>query len=216
MSLSQEWNCYSDAFVANAHQLLAWGYEGARAKITPNHDEPTITGLVVVAIKHKLNSRDIPLHWCFWDVHENPPVSETGLTGKNRPLPDMIIKFADHRPRLEFTCEAKRLKVNDCPIGEYVGVDGLQCFLRGDYASQCPMGAMIAYVQSDTPPAWADKLAAKFAADSTGSLRIKRKLHYIPILSCLPHEWTSEHERESQLPIRIYHIFLDCCSNQAN
>jgi hypothetical protein len=149
-------------------------------------------------------------------VHENPPVNETGLTGKHRPLPDMVIKFAGDRPRLEFACEAKRLKASQFSIGEYVGADGLQCFLRGDYASQCPMAAMIAYVQSDTPAAWADKLIGRFDEDSTGLLHITRKLCREPILSCLADEWTSEHTRDSRSPIKIYHIFLDCCSSQAS
>ncbi|MHB9036375.1 MAG: hypothetical protein ACYC64_06885 [Armatimonadota bacterium] len=209
--LSPEWDCYYDAFIRDAHQMLVWGYDGAKNRISADDEEPAITGLIVAAIEDKLNDVDTPDYYDKYQPHENKPDNKTGRKGKHRPMPDIMICFSGCRPRMEFYVEAKRLRANGFPIGEYIGEDGLQCFLRGDYACDCLSAAMIAYIQSDTPERWFTQLDNRFSSDTSKSLGIKTELGQTSVLSDLPHEWVSEHSRNDSTNIRIYHIFLDCC-----
>lgn len=212
-TLSPDWDCYYDAFIRDAHQLLVWGYEGAKDKITSADEEPVITGLIVAAIEDKLSDVNTPDYYDKYQPHENKPDNKTGRKGKHRPMPDIMICFSGCRPRIEFFVEAKRLKANGFPIGEYVGKDGLQCFLRGDYACDCVSAAMIAYVQSDTPDRWFAQLDNRFSSDNLKTLGIKSKLNQVSVLSDLNYEWVSEHSRNGSKRITIYHIFLDCCNH---
>jgi hypothetical protein len=190
-------------FIRDAHQLLAWGYEDAirNGKISFNDDETTITGHIVKAIEDRLRNPNTNENYDRYEVHENKPDNKTERVGKYRPLPDIIIRYIP-KPfgRPEFTFEAKRLKSNGHPIGIYVGADGLQCYTRCDYASDCEAAAMVAYLQSHTPKYWFNQL----------SKRRGIALTKVEVLPCLPHEWTSEHMRDNNRSITIYHIFLNC------
>ena len=209
--LSPEWDCYFDTFVRDAHQLLAWGYEGVKDRIQSDDEETKITSLIVAEIEHRLNDPNTPDYYDKYEPHENKPDNKTGRVGKRRLLPDITIRFSGRRPRPEFTFEAKRLKANGFPIGEYVGKHGLQCFLRGDYACDCEAAAMVAYIQSDTPDHWFRRLDDRFRKDVSAKLRIKTALQPVSVLQSLPYEWVSEHERDDNSRMKMFHIFLDCC-----
>ncbi|WP_204103680.1 MULTISPECIES: hypothetical protein [Spirulina sp. CCY15215] len=143
-------------------------------------------------------------------VDEERPILGEGRKGKHRRRLDIVVECSIFQPRLEYIFEAKRLRKNSCPIGEYTGEDGLQRFINGIYASECPEAAMIAYIQSDDCDRWEKQLKGKFDKDSENILKIKQKLQRVIVIEDIPYEWLSEHERATGKPILIHHIFLDC------
>ena len=71
-------------FRRHVHELLAWGYEDAKSRITHNHEEEEITGFITEAIQNRLVTADCP-RWCErYALKENNPVPGKGLTGKRR------------------------------------------------------------------------------------------------------------------------------------
>ena len=195
-------------FRINSHQLLAWGYEDALPQIHGNLKEEEITGIIVEAIRERLDNPRTPKKFRRYDIHEEKPVAVEGRTGKKRRRLDLVIVSGHNCPRPQYIFEAKRLRKNGYPISKYVGKEGLQCFIKGVYASQYPEAAMIGYLQSDDAIYWENELYRSFK--DSPDLCIKRLLQKTQVLSSITDVWTSEHERQENDSILIYHIFLDC------
>lgn len=156
---------YDSSFRPDAHQLLAWGYEDALPKIHCTLKEEEITGFIAEAIEERLDEPSTPRKFRRYDIHEEKPIAVEGRTGKKRRRLDLVI-ICSHgcpSPRPQYIFEAKRLRKNGYPIGKYIGEDGLQCFIKGIYASEYPEGTMIGYVQSDAPSYWESELKRSFA-----------------------------------------------------
>ena len=203
------WGSYNDSgFRINAHQLLAWGYEDALPQIHGNLKEEEITGIIVEAIRERLDNPRTPKKFRRYDIHEEKPVAVEGRTGKKRRRLDLVIVSGHNCPRPQYIFEAKRLRKNGYPISKYVGKEGLQCFIKGVYASQYPEAAMIGYLQSDNAVYWETELHRSFK--DSPDLCVKQLLQKAQVLSSITDVWTSEHERTGNDSIIIYHIFLDC------
>ncbi len=206
---------YFYGFRRDAHQLLAWGHQEALPKIHCNLNEEEITGLIVEAMREKLKDPSIPER--FYDrysVGEEKPLAVEGRTGKRRRKLDIVVESSLPREiRPEYIFEAKRLRKNGYPIGKYIGEDGLQCFIKGIYATQYPEAAMVGYVQSDTASYWESELKRSFDGNPKNDLRIKQLLHKVQVLSSMSDVWVSEHERITGSEIAVYHIFLNCSAS---
>lgn len=207
-------NSYFYGLRRDAHQLLAWGHEQALPKIHCNLAEEEITGLIVEAMREKLKDSTIPER--FFDrysVGEEKPLAVEGRTGKHRRKLDIVVESNLPREvRPEYIFEAKRLRKNGYPVGNYIGVDGLLCFVEGVYASQYPEAAMVGYIQNSVASYWISELKRRFDRDKDkkNDLRIVRFLKKAQVLSSMPNVWFSEHERKDGDSITIYHIFLNC------
>lgn len=211
--LANEWiTFYNSAFHRDAHQLLAWGYEDARSTIRSDHLEEPITGFIVKAIKKRLDDPITPRRFARYFVDEEEYVRETDKTGRSRQRIDIVIECSWKLPRPEFMFEAKLLRKGGFPIGRYTGDDGMQCYIRGEYAADYPAGAMVAYVQSDTFDYWYAQLEHTLNADKKGDLFVITSLHPSAVVTGLPDEWASRHKRVNNSDIDIFHIFLDCSS----
>ena len=201
----------------DAHQLLVWGHQEALPRIHCNLAEEEITGLIVEAMREKLKDTAIPER--FYDrysVGEEKPLAVEGRTGKRRRKLDIVVESNLPREvRPEYIFEAKRLRKNGYSIGKYVGEDGLQCFVKGVYASQYPEAAMVGYVQSDTASYWESELKRSFDGDPNNDLRIIQLLQKVQVLSSMLNVWVSEHERVTGSSIATYHIFLNCSESSA-
>lgn len=208
-------NSYDFGFRRDAHQLLAWGYQDTLAEIHCNLQEEEITGLIVEAMEKRLDNPSTPEKFDRYSVDEEKPIAVEGRKGKKRRRLDLVVVSGHSRPRAKYIFEAKRLRKNGFPIGEYVGEDGLQCFVKGIYASQYPEAAMVGYVQSDTTSYWESELKRKFHGDLNNDLRIIQRLQKVQILSSMPDVWVSEHERITGSSIAVYHIFLNCSASSA-
>ena len=196
-------------FRRDSHQLIAWGYMAIRAKINPETDEPTITDFLVRAMKEKLKDPYLNARFMRYSVHENPPIPTNGRIGKHRHMPDIVIESNTPRTiRPEYVFEAKRLATSSYSIGEYLGEDGLQLFIDGIYGCDCPQVCMIGYIQKGTFEHWEKELCKKLPI--TTELLTKKKPEKIKVIDDLEYEWVSEHDRQTQKPVTVYHIFLDC------
>jgi hypothetical protein len=203
-------DAYDYGFRRDAHQLLAWGHQDASPQIHCDLMEEEITGLIVEAIDRRIDDPTTPEKFLRYYIEEEKPISVEGRTGKSRRRLDLVVVSGHSRPRPKYVFEAKRLKKSDCTIGDYVGEDGLQCFIKGVYASEYPEAAMIGYIQNANAGYWEKELNRSFDKDKQNNLAIKQALVKAPFLDSMPDVWVSEHKREQSISIIVYHIFLNC------
>ena len=202
---------YNNRFRQDAHQLIAWGYRDAAPQIHSDLVEEEITGFIVEAIEKRLDDPYTPERFDRYSIDEEKPIAVEGRKGKKRRRLDLVVASGHFRPRPKYVFEAKRLRKNGYPIGKYIGEGGLQCFVKGVYASEHSEAAMIGYLQSDDAIYWETELHRSFKHSS--DLCIKQLLQKAQVLSSITDVWTSEHERKENDSIIIYHIFLDCSTS---
>ncbi len=200
-------NAYDYGFRRDAHQLLAWGHQDAFPQIHCDLREEEITGLIVEAIERRIDNPTTPEKFLRYYVEEEKPISVEGRTGKSRRRLDLVVVSGHSRPRPKYIFEAKRLRKNGYPIGKYIGEDGLQCFSKGVYASEYSEAAMVAYLQSDTASYWEKELKRSVKEDLSCTKQPSEK---VLVLDSIPDVWISEHKREQNISIIVYHIFLNC------
>ncbi len=212
--LSDLWDFYGEAFRFHSHQLLAWAHSDIHSHLHPELDEPSITGLLAEAMKSRLNfhpdTPDAYLHYCIGDQE---PHSPDGELGNDRLRFDVSVIRSGIRPRLSFVFEAKRLRTGGFPIGKYVGEGGMDDFISGRYASDCPEAAMIGLYQNKDIGYWHTELCRAFADDleaTPSKLRTTTGPHAVLVLADLGDELESVHDRPNGLPLRLFHAFLDC------
>src|SRR5581483_2390114 len=95
---------------------------------------------------NRLNDPASP-DWCdMIDILDDPPIPGGGRTGRGRWRPDLIFKSMERRPRPTYHFEAKRLRAQG-NVKEYLGADGLGCFISGKYASESDEagGSLVAF-----------------------------------------------------------------------
>lgn len=202
---------YDGAFREHVHQLLAWGYEDARPEIDGSKEEEEITGFLCDAIQARLNSPGTPAVYDRYSVHNEAPVRGQPNTGKRRKRLDVVMECGGGiKPRPEFMFEAKRLAKGTHTISAYVGKDGLQCYTCNQYASEYTSAGMLGYIQSDNSQYWHGELSRKFSADTINEYKVVNGLAEISVLSELSDEWVSEHGRDNNTNIKVFHIFLGC------
>lgn len=203
---------YWSAYRQHVHTLLAWGYADSRHRVKAEHQEPAITGFIVEAIQSRLDDPDSP-DWCDTiDIHDDPPIPGGGRTGRDRWRPDLIFKSTAgrRRPRPLYHFEAKRLRIQGS-VNEYLGVDGLGCFLSGKYASESDEAGMLGYVQCDDVGIWAARLQSAIDQDfqNKNELLLLLPQRSMQIIDSFHQEWISKHVRNIGRNIVIHHILLD-------
>lgn len=204
---------YWFAYRQHVHVLLAWGYADSRHRVQVKQEEPDITGFIAEAIKDRLNDLNSP-DWCDnIGIADDPPIPGGGRTGRSRWRPDLIFEQTGRRPRSKYYFEAKRLHKRQS-VKEYLGKDGLGCFLRGEYAQECDEAGMLGYVQSDDIDICKRKLHVAIEKDfkDKNEYLLLSLQHHIQIIDDFPQEWMSHHDRLAGKSIVIHHILLDYCT----
>lgn len=205
---SKNTTAYRKVFLEHVHQLIQFGY----SRLTPaNHvadDEPAITGHLVDSMNDVIDDKKSPRWARFYSVHDDPPVRHQTKTGKRRKRVDIRFDSIESIPRTRFFLEAKRLGKKN-PVGDYLGDEGLGCFLSDEYAVSEPDGGMLAYVQDKDAVHWASSLLKrigkaknKYAVCANGAWKTIR------FAGGPAHTFTSRHTRKSGNRIDIYHSFL--------
>jgi hypothetical protein len=202
---------YWSTYRRHVHTLLAWGYKDSRNRVLVDHEEPDITGFIAEAIQDRLDALESP-PWCDQiALKDDPPVPGGRRTGRKRWRPDLIFESLEgRRPRPRYHFEAKRLR----KVGsekDYLGKEGLGCFLRGMYASESHEAGMLGYVQSDDLNAWTSKVQSAIDQDfqNGNKMLLLSPQQTITIIDAFPHEWMSKHTRQTSENIVIHHILLD-------
>lgn len=204
---------YWSVYRQHIHTLLAWGYANSRNRVQARHDETAITGFIAEAIQDILDDLDSP-PWCNQIViKDDPPIPGGGRTGRKRWRPDLIFESVERRPRPKYHFEAKRLRKQQS-INEYLGEDGLQCFISGRYAHESDEAGMLGYVQCDSVNIWMEKLQVAINQDSQGKneLLLSSPPCNIQVVDAFPQEWMTRHGRHSGKSIVVHHIPLDFCA----
>lgn len=195
------------AFRRHCHHFLAIGYQEALPRILTEPDEETdITGYICEALKDWFRAH--PKESAGFDVHDDPPLRQSGKTGKRRARTDIIITFAAG-VRPEFFFEAKRLHRKKAVGSRYTAAGGMGCFISGRYASNYTEVAMIGYVQTDTLERWHGELQER-VQDEGGDLKLETTEAGVRFESAFPLEWASTHRRDERSAVRVFHILLDC------
>lgn len=213
-TLGELWGFYGEVFRLHAHQLLAWSYADVRPRLTPEMEEPDITGLLADGIKFRLNYHpDTPEEYLHYWPGDQEPTSPNGQLGKARLKLDITVIRTGIRPRLSFIFEAKLLCTGGFPIGKYIGDGGMGDFLDCRYGADSPESAMVGLFRNKDIAYWQGELKRVFDEDRAAAaprLRTKENLSEVCILASLPNELQSLHMRNNGADIRVYHIFLDC------
>jgi hypothetical protein len=216
--LESVWDDYPDTFRKDAHQLLAWSYTDTRPGLAEARDEYEITGLLTDGMNARIDSPQTPERFTHYAIHNEKPTSPSGELGKRRPKLDIQIECGGMRPRPRFTFEAKRLRDDaKSSIGDtmrhYLGMDGIQRFVRGQYVPETPEAAMLGCIQAHDAEFWFIKVGNAFESDtSKGGNRYAMigGLQHANIIADFPDERVSVHARAAGNAIRIFHLFIDC------
>jgi hypothetical protein len=151
-------------FVRRVHQLLQLGYERLTPAAHVNEQEPAITGFLVEAINAVLNDR-ARIWMRLFSIHDDPPENDGLRKGKKRKRIDLRIDSAHFSPRARYRFEAKRLGKRH-RVAAYLGVEGLGCFLTGDYARDDDEAGMLGYVQSGDLGEWGERIGDELGKKS--------------------------------------------------
>ena len=98
-------------------------------------------------------------------------------------------------------------------IDEYLGEDGLLCFLSGKYAHESSEAGMLGYVQCDNINTWVKRLQLAIDQDhhDKNVFRLLPPQRSIQVVDAFPQEWLSNHSRHTGKSIFIHHLLLDYC-----
>ena len=100
------WAIYQQAFREDVHQLLAWGYEDARSRITPDAEEEVITAFIAEGIDGRIDDLRTPERFSRYSIHNVHFVSPGGQTGKRQLKLDLMLEQCGIRPKHRFIFEA--------------------------------------------------------------------------------------------------------------
>lgn len=154
---------YRQVFLGRAHELLQLGYLRLTPANLANEEEPAITGELVKGITEVLDDPNSEEWIRLFSVHDDPPVDSLVRKGKRRRRVDIRVDSAVTRPRSRLSFEAKRLSPSHS-VQDYLGSDGVGCFLTSEYGADDPDGGMLGYFQCGTADIWAQKLEAAINA----------------------------------------------------
>ena len=215
--VSSNVNDYDRLFIPRVHRLIKLGYDRFEAEAFAEDEETAITGDLIEAIDAVLD--DPAEEWMrFYCAHDDPPENEPGKRGrerrrvKRRKRVDIRFLCSETSPRTRFRFECKRLGPKHSEK-QYLGEEGLGCFLCGDYARDDTRAGMLGYVQSDDEQTWAAKLEQLLLAeDAAHSVLPGRGWRHESVIPELPHTYRSNHRRgKGMKPIEIYHTLLRFC-----
>lgn len=203
---------YREVFVSRIHELLRLGYERMTPASHANAEETAITGDFVASINSVLDERRE--EWMLaYSVHDDPAENDGRRKGKHRKRLDLRFDSAFSSPRSRFRFEAKRLGKGHS-VKKYLGSEGLDCFLRGDYARNESHAGMLGYIQSGNIDDWGSEIDSELKRDpKTYQVDSSFKYAKMPIRECNGVSChRSRHQRKAiGRDILIDHVLLAFC-----
>ena len=202
---------YLTSFFNNCLRLL--GKAHIRLDLPPLRDEqePAITDRLVRDMIALVEDDGAPAWMGNLIPLDDPPQDSPDRFGKAQRRIDIEFVLVRRGPRPRFHFEAKRLYRSDS-VREYLGPEGLELFVLGEYARSQDAGGMLGYVQTDRTADWERRIGAGLNAsrerlcvcegtdfEESKSLRELESVHL------------SYHERNSVgRSILMYHTLLLC------
>ncbi len=203
---------YREVFVSRVHQLLELAYRRLDPRGFGTYQETAITGELVRVMDEVIDDPGSPEWVRHFSVHDDPPVNAPGRLGRSRKRLDIKVVSSYRLPRSRFSFEAKRLGKEN-PVADYLGAEGLGCFIAGDYAREEPDAGMLGYVQCDTLDDWAKNLGEKIGAAAQGLCLVADHAWKLsPFRGGPARTYHTRHVRSSVGgSIDVYHTLLVCC-----
>ena len=201
---------YRTSLVRRSHEILKMGYDLIDPPSLADCDEETITGRLTKAMQDALEDLDAPSWTKSFSAEEERPVNDSDREGKHRLRIDIEVIKHTSGPCPRFRFEAKRLR-NSTSHRDYLGVDGLGCFLDGRYAAGDPDAGMLGYVQDGTASVYRNSICdallnepSRFGVAQGGELNECRIVRGLDTHASL-------HHRSGGLPsIMVFHTLLTC------
>ena len=188
------------------------GYERIRNENHSSSEEDWITQRIVEEVRRYLRSPDCPRWAERYSVHDQVPQSVPGKPTKKRPKIDIQIESVGRRGT-EYHIEAKRLRTDDprC-VSNYLD-EGLARFLVEDYARESDEGAMLGYVQANSPAEWKDEILESLRNDTAKYRQTPSTAGMVDSTICRGLETIgcSTHTRPTLCDVAIFHSLLDFC-----
>jgi hypothetical protein len=139
------WGLFPDGWPGEVLQFVIDVWEDFRLPVSVKL-EPRITKLLTGAIqdKYEAEGRD-------WFVIPEAPAWDT--SGKETSRTDIrLYPPGPKRREICFVLENKCLNTPKSKAAEYVGKDGMMCFVSGKYSNQLPCGGMLGFVRDGNVP----------------------------------------------------------------
>ena len=209
---------YAAQFRHQCHQLIAFGYRAIRGEGHSESKENFITQRLKQAIQTGQSDGVLPKWADHYSVQDQIQVDVPGREVDERPIIDIHLESNESRRRPVYHFEAKRLRTaRTDSLSEYVGKGGLGMFLVEKYGRMGDEGAMLGYVQSESPAYWAEKISGKLQPDPPGNHRLTADGTWtrVSLIAELEHTYATRHTRPTLHNITIYHTLLDFCGNTA-
>jgi hypothetical protein len=198
------------AFIGNVHRLLLLGYRSLDNTKYQNANENLLTQTLAAALRRATEDMRNPRWTSYFSIHEKQKQDDGKFQGNSRLELDIVFERTQRGAHPHFVIEAKRLG-RTCPIGKYLGAQGLGAFISGEYANEHDDAGMLGYVQSKTLRDWSCSLESKLAASP-------RRYSVEPNGTWQNHRFRggptttfrSRHARSlGRKPITVYHTLLD-------
>ena len=188
------------------------GYQRLNSAKYRDRDEPEITGELARAVREAGEDPSAPRWTARYAVRDELPVKAPGRFGKHRKVVDIEFVRVQPGPRPRLLFEAKRLR-DGSSVGQYVGKDGLGCFLSGDYALDQQEAGMLGYVQTDGEVAWAQRIRSRLEQKRDDcAIRRDGGWQAVAMAPGLRYTYRTRHDRKAVgSPITIYHVLLRFC-----
>lgn len=153
------------SFIEDAHRLVYLGYQRIGPQNHASTTEEQITELIANEINDLIEAPNAARWMRRYLAIDDRKLSAPGRAGKKRARVDIEIIYLRRYPRPRFHFEAKRLYRSDS-VAEYLGNEGVGCFLNAQYARDSDEAGMLGYVQSDDCDSWANKIRASLERDT--------------------------------------------------
>jgi len=200
---------FRQAFVRKCHRLVGLAYHTLDRASLQAAEETDITGELAHAMEEILDTIPPPRGMRNLVVFDDPPQNTRGRRGRKRLRVDIELRAIEVGPKPRFRFEAKRL-TSSRSAAAYLGKDGLQMYIRGDYAAEQDDAGMLGYMQNGDPSAWAARLDARMREKPTeNALRAGGEWRSCSLASELAFTFRSTHDRASiGRPVTIVHTLL--------
>lgn len=197
---------FREAFVRKCHRLVGMAYLRLDRASLRNAEETEITGELVRTMEELLDAIPPPRGMRNLVVVDDPPQNSGG---RKRLRVDIEVRAIEVGPKPCFRFEAKRIRSNRS-VAAYLGKDGLQMYIRGQYAAEQEEAGMLGYIQTGDSVIWATQIDSRLKANSADhAVSAGGEWTRFSIAIEIPMTFRSVHDRVSVgRPITIFHSFL--------
>ena len=201
---------FREAFVRKCHRLVGLAYVTLDRAPLRTAEETEITGELVLAMEELLDRIPPPRGMRNLVVLDDPPQNTGSRRGRKRLRVDIEVRAIEVGPKPRFGFEAKRL-TSDRSVAAYLGKDGLQMYIRGEYAAEQDDAGMLGYVQTGEPMVWAAELEARLRGKpAEHAVCARGEWSSCSLAAETPFTYRSVHDRLSiGRPMVVFHTLLD-------